>query len=324
MQRRIILLFIITIILSGCNLPLTSVHPSPIPGDIIRVLNPMPATMTSTPFLPITNTPTYTPTPTQTFSPTPEITYTLTSSNTPKPKPTKKPKPSSTPTPEWSWQDPGSVTVPILLYHHVVEGEPSNLYAISSDTLREQMDYLHSNGYITIPISLLVKAITEGANLPDRPVVITFDDGNLDVYENAFPILQHYGFTATFYLVLNYLDHSTFISTDQAAELTKAGWEIGSHSTSHPYLAGMDAAALYQVANSKQGLEDAIGVSVDTFSYPFGEHDYYIEGIVKKYYSSAVGLGESASHSTSNLFYLSRLDVRSNTTMDEFEAGLPW
>jgi len=324
MQRRTVLLFIFTIILFGCNLPLTSVHPRPIPGGITRVLNPMPATMTLTPFLPITNTPTYTPTPTPTFSPTPEITDTLTPSKTPKPKPTKKPKPPRTSTPEWSWQDPGSVTVPILLYHHVVEGEPSNLYTISSDTFREQIDYLHSNGYITIPISLLVKAITEGTNLPDRPVVITFDDGNLDVYENAFPILQQYGFTATFYLVLNYLDHNPFINTDQAAELAKAGWEIGSHSISHPYLAGMDAAALYQVANSKQGLEDAIGVSVDTFAYPFGEHDNYIERIVKKYYSSAVGLGESITHSTSNLFYLSRLEVRSNTTMDEFEAGLPW
>ena len=307
MRRRFLLLFIITLLLSGCNLPLTSVHPSPIMDGITLGLNPVPATMTLTPFLPITNTPTHTLTPTQTFSPTPEITDTLTLSKTPRPKPIKKPIPTRTPTPEWSWQDPGSVTVPILLYHHVVEGKPPNLYAISSNTFLEQMDYLHSNAYVTIPIALLVKAITEGANLPDHPVVITFDDGNLDVYENAFPILQHYGYTATFYLVLNYLDHSTFINTDQAAELAKADWEIGSHSTSHPYLAGMDAAALYQVADSKQALEDAIRVSVDTFAYPFGEHDDYIEGIVKKYYSSAVGLGESVTHSTSDLFYLSRL-----------------
>jgi peptidoglycan/xylan/chitin deacetylase (PgdA/CDA1 family) len=195
---------------------------------------------------------------------------------------------------------------------------------VSADTFSEQMDYLQDNGYTTIPISLLVKAIREGADLPERPIVITFDDGNLDIYENAYPILQKYPFTATLYLVLNYLDHDTFLSTDQAAELMNAGWEIGSHSISHPDLYGMQIDTYSEVANSKKALVKILGAPVNTFAYPFGQTDADITAKVKDAYTAAVGLGNGYTHSLASIYYLKRIEIRSETDLTTFTNALPW
>ena len=216
------------------------------------------------------------------------------------------------------------MTAPILLYHHVTAGDPPNIYSVSAESFKEQMDYLYSQGYTPIPISLLVKAIREGADLPDRPVVITFDDGNQDIYDNAYPIMQEYGFTGTLYLVVNYLDVDTFLSSDEAIEMYKAGWEIGSHSMSHPLLNDMLRAIYYQVADSKKILMDDIGSPVNTYAYPFGETNYDITTKVIDAYTAAVGLGDSYTHSMANIYYLDRIEVRSDTDITAFAHALPW
>jgi peptidoglycan/xylan/chitin deacetylase (PgdA/CDA1 family) len=273
---------------------------------------------TLTPFQPVTNTPTLSPT----HSPEPSLTPTQT--KTPRPKPTKKPKPSAVPTTEWTFHKAGLVTAPIIFYHHVVQGDPPNIYCVSTDAFTEQMDYLQSNGYTVIPISLLVTAIKVGADLPDRPIVISFDDGNADIYDNAFPIMQKYGFTGTLYLVVNYLDQDTFLSTDQVVEMQNAGWEIGSHSMSHPDLAGMQNDISYQVVNSKKYLAKTFNAPIDTFAYPFGETDPDISSAVANEYTAAVGLGNSYTHTKADLFYLQRIEVNSDTDIDTFANALPW
>jgi peptidoglycan/xylan/chitin deacetylase (PgdA/CDA1 family) len=271
-----------------------------------------------TPFQPVTNTPSSPPA----HSPEPSLAPTRT--RTPRPKPNKKPKPTALPTSESTFHEAGPLTAPIIFYHHVVPGDPPNIYCVTTDAFTEQMDYLQSNGYTAIPISLLVKAIREGADLPDRPVVISFDDGNADIYENAYPIMQKYGFTGTLYLVMNYLDHATFLTSDQAAEMYHAGWEIGSHSMSHPDLVGMQDALTYQVVNSKEGLGDAIGAPVNTFAYPYGETDNDIISEVKQEYSAAVGLGDSYTHSLADIYYLERIEVNRDTDLNSFASALPW
>jgi peptidoglycan/xylan/chitin deacetylase (PgdA/CDA1 family) len=211
-----------------------------------------------------------------------------------------------------------------LLYHHATDGDPPNIYSISADTVSEQVDYLQVEGYTAIPISLLVKAIQECADLPDRPVVITFNDGNLDVYENAYPIMQEFGFSRTLYLVMNYLDHNTLLSSEQAAEMVNAGWEIGSHRMSHPDLYGMQTAISYQVVNSKKGLVEAIGTPVNTFAYPYRQTNGSITTEVKKGYPAAVGLGKSSSHSPADIYYLARIDVRNDMDITTFANALSW
>ncbi len=314
---------LISLITLGCMTVtgLPTQLPDP-PGLISAIFSTSTKTVTLkpslTPFRPVTNTPSLSPTQ------SPEPGQIPTRTRTPRPKPTKKPKSTALPTSEWTFHDAGAVTVPIIFYHHVLPGDPPNIYCVTTEAFTEQMDYLQSNGYTVIPISLLVTAIKAGANLPDRPIVISFDDGNADIYDNAFPIMHKYGFIGTVYLVVNYLDQDTFLSTDQVVEMQNAGWEIGSHSMSHPDLAGMQADLPFQLVNSKKILAKKFNAPIDTFAYPYGETDSDINAAVANEYTAAVGIGDSYTHSLADIYYLERIEINSDTDLSSFASALPW
>ncbi len=110
--------------------------------------------------------------------------------------------PDATPTPTWVTQGPDAVKVPILLFHHIAVSPVGSRYYVPPETFDSELKLLHDWGYTTITTSKLVQAITQGASLPPRPLLLTFDDGNEDIYTNAFPILQKYGFTGVLYVVV--------------------------------------------------------------------------------------------------------------------------
>jgi hypothetical protein len=188
-------LFGLSFLLVGCSsLARANV---PMSGTVISATTAGNSTQTATPFLASTNTamvipPTFTPT--ASFTPTP--TNTSTPTNTPLPTDTPVP----TQTPELVWNPAGHVIAPILLYHHVSDEYAGNRYYVTTDNFRAQLQALHDWGYTSITISTLVDVLIHGGNLPPRPVVITFDDGNLDIYQNAFPIMHEMGFVGTFYI----------------------------------------------------------------------------------------------------------------------------
>ena len=320
MQPKHIWLGLLNLITLGC-MTVAGV-PVLFPRPVAISANPgksVPVKATRTPFQPVTNTPSSSSTISPESTKKPVVTRTP-----PTRRPTRKPKPTISPTVEWSFHGPGAVTAPIIFYHHVTPGDPPNIYCVSADAFGQQMDYLQTQGYMPIPISLLVKAIREGANLPDRPVVITFDDGNRDIYENAFPIMQKLGFSGTIYLVVNYLNQDPFLSTDQVIEMAQAGWEIGSHSMSHPDLAGMQVATYYEVATSKKILMADFNAPINTFAYPFAETDADITNQVINEYTAAVGVGDSSTHSMADIYYLDRIEIGSEMDLTAFANALPW
>ena len=157
------------------------------------------------------------------------------------------------------------------------------------------METLISLGYTGITIPQLVEVLQHGGALPERPVAITFDDGDLDVYQNAFPIMQELGLVGTFFVVGTRLDSNEFIQVDQLKEMTGAGWAIGCHSMTHIDLTLNHEALTYEAGVCKSTLEEKVGVPVSTFAYPFGTMDEFVAGKVSKYgYTSAVGLGTSS------------------------------
>src|SRR5512141_2014422 len=175
-------------------------------------------------------TPTPSPTSTLTSSPLPP---TVTASVTLTPSSTSTFTPSPIPTATSVKQGPNSVLVPILLYHRIDISETDHRYYVTPEKFESEIKLLHDWGYTSITTEMLVKAITEGAELPPRPVLFTFDDGNLDNYTNAFPIMQKYGFTGVLYLVNNYIGADQYMNKDQILEMVAAGWEVGSHSMNH-------------------------------------------------------------------------------------------
>ena len=158
---------------------------------------------------------------------------------------TPSPAPSLTPTATWVAQGPGNVQVPILMYHHIAVSPIGSRYYVPPDRFESELKLLHDWGYTTISTTQLVQAITQGALLPPHPLILTFDDANEDNYTNAFPIMQKYGFTGVLYVPYDYIGTNGYLTVDNIQAMAAAGWEVGSHSLSHPmnFLA-LDPAAL--------------------------------------------------------------------------------
>jgi peptidoglycan/xylan/chitin deacetylase (PgdA/CDA1 family) len=177
---------------------------------------------------------------------------------------------------------PGAVEIPILIYHHVVPGGGSPVLYVTPGGFEQQLQYLQSNGYQSISFADLANCLEYGAPLPERPVILSFDDGWANQYQYAFPLLQKYGFTGTFYVVSGYIDHQNFMTTEQLKTMMAAGMVIGGHSRTHPTLAGIGSARLQdEVAGSKAWLEDRLGVAIDTFAYPYGSYSAATVAAVK-------------------------------------------
>ena len=250
-------------------------------------------------------------------------------SQTPTSNPTATSAPTSTPTlgptATWTNHPPEKVVAPILLYHHVSDEDTDNRYVISTTVFTAQLLELRDWGYTVIPISILVDVLIHGGLLPQRPVVISFDDGNEDIYQNAFPIMKSFGDPGTFFMVANRLGSPGFVTADELKEMAAAGWEIGSHSWSHIDITKDHDAIWHEVANSRIVLQKEIGVPIDVFAYPFGTTDPTISQKVQDYgYKAAVGLGTLNTHTWGTLFYLSRQEVRRDYSMEAFSKLLPW
>jgi peptidoglycan/xylan/chitin deacetylase (PgdA/CDA1 family) len=169
---------------------------------------------------------------------------------------------------------PRAVDVPILVYHHVLPGRGSSLLFVSPEGFEQQLKYLRDNGYRTVTFGDLADCLEYGAVLPERPVILSFDDGWENQYQYAFPLLRKYGFAGTFYVVSGYLDHPNFMTTDQLKTMIAGGMTIGSHSRSHPALPGLGGGSRLkdEIAGSKAWLEQQLGVPIDTFAYPYGAY----------------------------------------------------
>lgn len=138
-----------------------------------------------------------------------------------------------------------------------------------------------------IPLSELSDALQTGKRIPGRAAVLTFDDGYSDALSVIAPLLRSMDVPATFFLVTSYLDKTmqpwweaegdgridaSMLDWDGARQLVKMGFEIGSHTVSHPRLADLTPSQqLDELSESRAVLSERLGVPVDTLAYPFGD-----------------------------------------------------
>ncbi len=226
---------------------------------------------------------------------------------------------SSTSTPFWlqAVSSPGAVNVPILVYHIVRPSYPDDsaevrALAHTPEVFDAQMTYIQDAGYHLISFRDLSDHFQYGTSLPQKPMILSFDDGWKDQFEYAFPILLKHHYTATFFVFTNSIGKRSFLSWDNLKTLRDAGMTIGSHSRSHPYLTHITnpAALADEIFGSKKILEKNLGITVNEFAYPFGQYNQAIIALVQQAgYTSARGDFYSGQQSQSILYTLSAINT---------------
>jgi peptidoglycan/xylan/chitin deacetylase (PgdA/CDA1 family) len=218
------------------------------------------------------------------------------------------------------------VIVPILLYHHIGNSTANSQYYVSPAGFEEQMKLLRDWQYVTITTEMLVQAILDGAPLPPRPIMITFDDGNLDNYTTAFPIMQKYGFTGVLYIVDNYMNTPNYMSAGQIWEMAGAGWEVGSHSRNHVDLTLVDTQRQkYEIVDSRIRLTKELGLPILSFAHPYGVSNHSVMDYAEfSGYIAGMGLGFTNDQGRGNLFTLQRRGVKGIYDLKQFAALLSW
>jgi peptidoglycan/xylan/chitin deacetylase (PgdA/CDA1 family) len=209
--------------------------------------------------------------------------------------------------------------------YHLIAAPPENaqypeLY-VRPAVFARQMRYLHDQGYKAVTLRQVVNAWQAKGALPRKPVVVSFDDGYPSHYQTAAPIMEAYGWVGLLNADWNVLEKSSRLAA-QVKLLATAGWEIGSHSLTHPDLATLDAAALEQeVAGSRRTLEKELGVEIETFCYPAGRYDDTVVAAVEAAGYASATTTDPGLAVESELYRLKRIRVNGSTTLPQF-AGM--
>jgi peptidoglycan/xylan/chitin deacetylase (PgdA/CDA1 family) len=184
--------------------------------------------------------------------------------------------------------------IPVLAYHSLDPARFSNKLAISPELFRRQMLWIQQGRFRTVSLENCIKhGWTEG--LLERQVAITFDDGYLDHYQQAFPILLEFGLKAAFFVTPEDIGREGFMTWNMLREMAAApGIEIGSHSLEHKPLTDMpDTEAWISLVASKKTLEEKLGREIKAVSYPCGSFNKKILEMAR---GAGYAYGCAASH----------------------------
>jgi len=200
--------------------------------------------------------------------------------------------------------------VMVLNYHKV--DNVHNSLSVPPAEFDAQMAFLRDNGYHTVTPDELYDSLSGNAELPENPVLITFDDGYLDNYKNAFPILQKYGFKATVFVISDFLGkYPDYFNWDQAREMNAAGIDIQSHTVNHRSMTDLtDDELVAELVESKRKIEAELGHEIGFMAYPTGTYNLHIAQLVKNAgYKGAFTIKYGNVDKGSNVYALERVPI---------------
>lgn len=238
--------------------------------------------------------------------------------STPSAKKTSLPSASKSNIPPYIPPSSGnSLKVPVLFYHYVGNNpNPKDfgrdVLSISPDKFDEQMKYLRDNGYTSISLDTLFAVLKKQATLPAKPVILTFDDGYIDFYYNAYNILRNYGLSATVFVPTGLVGSSYYVTWPQIQEMHSSGLiHFGAHSVHHYNLPSLSPeTALNELTESKKTLQDQLGVPINFMAYPNGATSNSVIGLVQKTgYIGAVGTWPGSIQSEGTIYNMPRIRV---------------
>jgi peptidoglycan/xylan/chitin deacetylase (PgdA/CDA1 family) len=190
------------------------------------------------------------------------------------------------------------MTRPLTLCYHGVSERWESTLATSPDRLRAQLSHLLAKGYEGVTFSALV-----GGEAPAKAVAVTFDDGFRSVFEHALPVLEELGIPGTVFVPVGLMGQSEPMSWpgieiwrgtdfedelismtwDQVRALRSSGWEIGSHTVSHPRLTELSDEELFgELSDSREWCSRELEEPCRTLAYPYGANDRRVRAAVKE------------------------------------------
>lgn len=215
------------------------------------------------------------------------------------------------------------VVVPILMYHHIRNyNDPNDKIgtnlSVPPENFRPQIDYLKNNGYATITFADFLAFPAK--KLPEKPIILTFDDGYNDAYTNAYSALKANGQVGVFYIISGFLGRPDQLTTTQVREMSAGGMEIGSHTIIHPDLTKLSSAKLSkELVDSKAALESITGKTVTGFCYPAGQNNAVVDAAVRNAgYLTATTTDMAISSTSENKYSLSRLRINPTDSLTSF------
>ncbi|MFY9175273.1 MAG: polysaccharide deacetylase family protein [Peptococcia bacterium] len=220
---------------------------------------------------------------------------------------------------------PKYTKIPILMYHVIEDysGTYEELY-VSPQVFYQQLEYLKEQGYHTVKLQDVLDHWHNGKDLPEKPIVLSFDDGYRSMYTAALPILTEFEYQGTFFLHTNNIDTAGGLAKEMIQEMVASGMEIGSHTLSHPDLTKISTTRLQQeLIDSKNILSEITGCSIQTFAYPAGRYNKEVLVQVEAAgYRGAVTTEYGSASAEQNPFCLKRIRINKSDGVKGFVKKL--
>lgn len=206
--------------------------------------------------------------------------------------------------------------VPIMMYHDILPAKKV-AYDLTPKELRQHFERIKSNQMTPISLDRLMAHLRTGSPLPEKPILLTFDDGYGGHYQYAYPLLKEYGYPAVFSI------HTSSVGVNTGR--THVSWQdlrtmandplvtIASHSKTHPALTRLSNHQLTQeVADSKKILESRLARSIQYFTYPYGNYDARVKrAVANARYLAAIAFAmptERFANQSADLLSLARFE----------------
>lgn len=231
-----------------------------------------------------------------------------------------------------------SFWVKILSYHEIipqvefdkewVKETKANYLIVPAENFAKQMEFIWQN-YTVVSLRDFVKHIDNQEPYSSNAIIVTIDGSNYDIYKYAYPILKKYSIPATFFICINEIKlNKDSFKWDEIRELAREGFEIGSHSISHPRLTKKkvnetqeqyEKRVRSELVDSKKILEEKINKPVDFFAYPYGNYNEFVEKEAKLAgYKAMVTVKWDKNYITTNKYRLHRRTILGTYDLDKF------
>jgi len=218
-----------------------------------------------------------------------------------------------------------NVGLPVIYYHGVDPAYPGNQLYVSPAQLKEQLQLIKDLGYTSLTMSEVNDYIKNNKAIPEKSILITFDDGYTDNYTYAFPILKELDMKATIFVITSGTDNGNYyVSSDQIKEMSAYGIDIESHTVSHDHLNTISyEKQLEELKASKAKIESITKKDVLSIAYPYGDYNEDTKkATIAAGYSIAFTTDTGLADRTDNPVTLNRIYVDSRNSIDIFKNRL--